>query len=490
MTLRLLRLGAILVAVAGVVDPASTVSRPVKPTVRLVASPSLPDPALPDRVAASLASAFTVVRDDVSPAAAVVSVGDQLPSDASDVAMPAFAVLPEARAPFVAIDSVRAPPAAQLHSRIPVSLRMRVAAAQGRKLTVSLRSDGVVLDQTTHDLDRSAAVLDATLSFVASTEGTAQLRVTAVITGATRPAHADFGVRVEDRRWAVLSFDVRPSWTATFIRRALESDARFLVTSRVRTTPGGAMTAGAAPSTLSSLPALEVFDVIVVGAAQALADADARGLETFMRERGGAVVLLLDEPPGQAGGRSALLRLTGVSQWHTAAVAEPTGNPPGSESVTPAVAPSWAETEASPTIWRTAVGRGRLIISGALDAWRYRHLNDGEFDRFWTAQVAEAADATLATVPASSRAPRGAAGAQFDRPTPDERSLIEVWTASRGGHSVVESELATLAPAIARVLEPPHAPHTFHPMRSAWWLAPFCLLLGGEWWLRRRAGLR
>jgi hypothetical protein len=27
-------------------------------------------------------------------------------------------------------------------------------------------------------------------------------------------------------------------------------------------------------------------------------------------------------------------------------------------------------------------------------------------------------------------------------------------------------------------------------MRSVWWLAPFALALGGEWWSRRRHGLR
>jgi class 3 adenylate cyclase len=30
----------------------------------------------------------------------------------------------------------------------------------------------------------------------------------------------------------------------------------------------------------------------------------------------------------------------------------------------------------------------------------------------------------------------------------------------------------------------------FHPLQSPWWILPFALCLSGEWWLRRRDGLR
>ena len=32
-------------------------------------------------------------------------------------------------------------------------------------------------------------------------------------------------------------------------------------------------------------------------------------------------------------------------------------------------------------------------------------------------------------------------------------------------------------------------PDRVHPMRSAWWIAPFAIALGLEWWSRRRRGL-
>jgi hypothetical protein len=47
---------------------------------------------------------------------------------------------------------------------------------------------------------------------------------------------------------------------------------------------------------------------------------------------------------------------------------------------------------------------------------------------------------------------------------------------------------------VARTIEAggtrPRLPERRFPMRSAWWLLPFAACLGGEWWLRRRAGLR
>jgi hypothetical protein len=39
----------------------------------------------------------------------------------------------------------------------------------------------------------------------------------------------------------------------------------------------------------------------------------------------------------------------------------------------------------------TPTGHGRIIVSGAMDAWRYRDAGAGAFDRFWQSLVAEAA---------------------------------------------------------------------------------------------------
>jgi hypothetical protein len=71
-----------------------------------------------------------------------------------------------------------------------------------------------------------------------------------------------------------------------------------------------------------------------------------------------------------------------------------------------------------------------------------------------------------------------------------DRDLLAAWTTSRGGQIVPESQLSGLVPAIATALAPPVRDETWHPMRSAWWIVPFTLALGLEWWTRRRVGLR
>jgi hypothetical protein len=75
-------------------------------------------------------------------------------------------------------------------------------------------------------------------------------------------------------------------------------------------------------------------------------------------------------------------------------------------------------------------------------------------------------------------------------PAPDDRDLIAAWAASRGGQVVPESRLGELPGVLDRALAPVSRPTTWRPMRSAWWIAPFALSLGAEWWLRRRAGRR
>jgi hypothetical protein len=43
---------------------------------------------------------------------------------------------------------------------------------------------------------------------------------------------------------------------------------------------------------------------------------------------------------------------------------------------------------------------------------------------------------------------------------------------------------------VAAAVDPPAERRVIHPMRSPWWIVPFGLALGGEWWLRRRRGGR
>lgn len=49
-------------------------------------------------------------------------------------------------------------------------------------------------------------------------------------------------------------------------------------------------------------------------------------------------------------------------------------------------------------VWRTSVGAGQVIVSGALDAWRFRDRAMSGFDTFWPALLAEAAAAASPVV--------------------------------------------------------------------------------------------
>ena len=224
-------------------------------------------------------------------------------------------------------------------------------------------------------------------------------------------AVADTAVHVDDRRWSVLFFDRRPSWTSTFVRRALEQDARFDVGSRVVTSTGAVAVNGQAPDHLRDLATLGRYDAIVLGAPDALTKDDVNGLEAFARRRGGAVVLLLEQP--QAGVADAL---TGVARWQETRVADPLAIEPRFAGLAPLQAteiltPSAAEADrdalatvaaaarpplSNPTpVWQAPLGAGRLIVSGLVDAWRYRGVPESSaFDAFFRFAIGRAADAS------------------------------------------------------------------------------------------------
>ena len=481
-----LRSAAVAIAIAGVVDPSLSATRSVKPDVSLVASARLPDPALVDRVAATLESRFRVIRGASLGASAMVLVGDSWTStgltegDGVDGAR-AFAVTPEPRAPFISITSAEMPDSAHLQSRITVAVRARVSAARGRTATFTLRRDGVAIDRVTSAIKSDDERVGVDLGYVATTTGPAALAVEADVPGARPGPHVvDLRVEVGSARWTVLTFDRRPSWMSTFVRRALESDPRFVVTSRVVTSRGAAATAGQPPESLAALPSLDPFQAVIAGAPEALMPADVAGLEAFMRQRGGTVILLVDE----AIASPALRVLSGVERWTAASRTDPTGVPPVSETFSPAAVPSWAQASGHAT-WAMPFGRGRLVVSGQLDSWRYRDRDAAAFDTYWRRAVTDAA----AAAQHAARLPPSPGGAAPGRaPEEDDRALIRSWAASRHGRVIAEHDLSQLADAVAQAVEPPDERVLLRPMRWAWWWVPFGLCLGVEWWLRRRSG--
>ena len=580
-----LRGAAIVIALAGAIDPALTSNRIGKPSVAVVAADPT-DSALAERVAGSLTKRFSVSRAASSAVDASVIVGDRLPNDVQDfpARVPVLAVNSE-RSGRALLEAVTAPISAQSASRVPIDASIYATNARGRTLDVTLRAGPLVVDRLSRVIANDDEKIVAELGFVPPTVGAAPLRVSATVRGSRDTASADVAVDVRDQRWSLLFFDPRPSWMSTFVRRAIERDPRFVVASRVVTSRGVSTDAGRPPARLDDLAPLKLFDAVIVGSPEALTDRDVAGLEALMRRRGGSVVLLLDH---RATG--PIDRLTGVDSWRADSGARPvsvvaTGDT-ASLRVTELAFPRRMPTGASPlaltagarvdslngraAIWRLSVGSGRLIVSGALNSWQYRDPAVSSFDRFWRTTIADAASASPSPIDVrvahpvarpgertnvrifirdaalssttSSRAsvgvvlrstsgetiapfrvwPSGAPGelegevsapdtagvyrivvssdgAHGDapivvalgaqRPTPDDRDLIAAWVASRGGRAVSSSHIDELPSALIAAIHPIARAETWHPMRSAWWIVPFALLLSAEWWMRRRRGL-
>ena len=625
---RALRALAIVIALLGAIDPALSATRTDRPEVSVIAGGMPADRALAARVGDALEERFTVIPAPFAAAAATVIVGRTLPALATELASPVFAVAPAGDEASVSIDVVSAPTTAMLDARVPVVARTRTTGARGRALEATLHMRDVVVDRVTLPVASNDERTEVRLSLVPTAVGAVPLRIGVRIiaaadtasagrgggpgvqvsgtatSGGAADATADLLLDVRDSRWAVLFFDPRPSWLSTFVRRTVERDPRFVVTSRVVTSRNLSTDAGRPPSTLDDLAALSLFDAVIVGAPEALGARDVAGLEAYLRRRGGSVVLLLDD---RAAGPYD--RLTGARDWSTTSssagvdirrvdgdslglratsLAWPATLPAGAHPVAVSSGGSVASTAGSapeagvragsgprPILWRTAVGAGQLTVSGALDAWRHRDPAQSAFEAFWRTILSNAAEASRAplevalrrtvlapgervavsatlreaslaelgatrpvraTVAAAVESTGDAPGAPIPvrlwpaeapghlagefrtpavpgayrfvatsdgfraeqpflvlaSPSPawrDESDLITAWVESRGGETIAASALDDLVPALERAVKPVARRETWYPMRSAWWIVPFALLLGAEWLWRRRRGL-
>jgi hypothetical protein len=80
------------------------------------------------------------------------------------------------------------------------------------------------------------------------------------------------------------------------------------------------------------------------------------------------------------------------------------------------------------------------------------------------------------------------ADARTDAPV--SSALSTAWATSRGGRLFHARDVDRLPSALDAAIQSRLERTTWRPFRSAWWIVPFVLALSGEWWLRRRQGLR
>jgi hypothetical protein len=300
--------------------------------------------------------------------------------------------LEQTDAPNVQIAGVSSDASVRAGAQGVIEVTLRATGLAGSRTRVRVQDEDAVVGEGAHEwkADGSAAV---SIPWWPVAEGARLLKVGAEPAPAERAVvdnTIDLSVNVTaGDRLPVLVYEPRPSWAATFVRRAIERDPRLTVHARVRL--GHTLVAGHATGGLDEA-SLQEAHAAVIGAPDALEPVEVDLLDRYVRVRGGSLVLLPDRALG-----SVVARLvSGTWREHVRPDAELVGalraseflalQQPGQFDRVLAGSAEGAIVASSPA------GAGRVIVSGALDAWRYRASSD-DFDRFWQALVADAAAA-------------------------------------------------------------------------------------------------
>lgn len=416
-----LRTLALLIAIAAALDPAVSSARRTRPLLSLVVVDTSRDRPIVDRATRMLERDYTLVTSPLPSAAGTVLIGARRSVNHGAFATPVVVVSPVPDGPHVSIRRIQSPTDVMLESRVAVSvtLAVTVGSARGgtpRSVEIELAHHDVVVARERRRIARDT-VLTVPLTFVPSTLGAEVLQARAFVSERSDTVRHDVLVNVRAHRWSVLFFDRRPSWMSTFVRRALERDPRFAVTSRVITSTNISRQQGRPPVGLDAIASAEAFDAVVIGAPDALLARDVDGIGTLLRTRGASVLILADH--AASGPADGLLDFGG---WRTVARRLPTelSAPTARDRIRDPIrlkgiaigVPRRLPDHAVPlailrnaaadsagtdtVIWRVPVGLGQLVVSGAFDAWRYRDTAQSTFDATWRDLVDEAAGQKLA----------------------------------------------------------------------------------------------
>ncbi|HEX6163637.1 MAG TPA: hypothetical protein VFZ31_09740 [Vicinamibacterales bacterium] len=270
-------------------------------------------------------------------------------------------------------------------------VRMQGRGVAGKRTDVRVIDGQAVVGTATHEWSKSDTAL-VDVPWWPIDAGARALRIEAApIDGEITRAdnHVDIGASVAAARVRVLVFDARPSWQSTFVRRALEDDPRFVVAYSGRIAPS---VAAATPSGRLDAATLDRTPIVIAGGIEALTDSDVSLLDRYVRRRGGTLILLPEKRP--SGPSARLFDGAWAEQLHVSPQAI---GPLRASELLRVTNPSPASTvvaasDAAPVIVSRPSGTGRIVIAGAMDAWRYRDGNGG-FDRFWRSLAAEGAAA-------------------------------------------------------------------------------------------------
>ena len=412
----LLRSAAVATGLVGLIDPSWTARRPAPVPVEVKAPADLQRAAgdvrrnlenqLRDRI---------TFDSDAQPAAVVLvgRTGSMTSLDRDGVSISTVSL--GSPAPNVRVIAAVDPDPVRVGWTATVGAVVEGVGMAGKASRIVLEQRGVEIAREEHRWKENAERFDARLHYTPPSSGTSTvtLRVLPFDGEAVVTDNAvDLRLAVSERRLNVLVHEPRPSWNAAFVRRSLEQDPSFEVSTIVQASKGLAVRAGSPPAALTAA-ALSPFDVVLIGAPEELRQSEIEALLTFARIRGGAVVFLPDRRP--AGRYLELIpsaKFDEVLVDSAIAIQSIAGAPlraseiavfraslPGA-SVLASIELS-IDRGKRPVVLEWPVGAGRIVFSGAMDAWRFRAAPDDGFGRFWRSRIAEAAAAAPSRLEAS-----------------------------------------------------------------------------------------
>src|SRR5262245_29405183 len=247
-----LRAFAILIAVGGLIDPAFTIAArtPARVAVVVQDSPTMDLPAVGGmtrrelaeraraRLVRDLGDDYEILPRLTSSASTAVVIGDSYPPRCdrqdelrSDLEVATVTVAGDV-VPNVRVAGVDAPREVPAGTAIRVGVTVEGAGVAGRTSTLTVRAGGLEVGRATHDWHGDRDRWHADIDAVPIGEPPFALRVEVQPLDVERTSIDNAADAVVAARRPPLRVDVyepRPSWATTFIRRALEDDARFRV---------------------------------------------------------------------------------------------------------------------------------------------------------------------------------------------------------------------------------------------------------------------
>jgi hypothetical protein len=394
------RWAAIGIALAAILDPAIRVPRTERPPIDVAVFAS----AARANAAAQTAQALELdlgeagfrVNSGQLPVVRVV-VADRAPDQTSS-GVPTWAVdmsspeTPGIRISDVSASAVRAPGQA---ARVQVTLD--AVGATGDTSEVRMEQDGIGIAVARHRWQQPVESWTATLEYSPPSAQVSQVTIRAIRAGLEDDGRVDIGLPGERSPFRVLVYETRLSWPATFVRRSLEGEPAFALSLLQRASPGTATRAGAPPHALSGSD-LALYDLVVVGGPEDLTAREIDLLQGFVRDRGGAVAFIATRRPD--GGYTRLLADVTFGERVTEQpmdLAVAGGSAIRASEILVAHLPRTARPlvtvgkSRDPVAFSVRRGDGMIIVSGALDAWRYRASGRDAFARFWQSVLSEAA---------------------------------------------------------------------------------------------------